>query len=303
LFSRRHNVEPDSPAFLESRERFHSARAAATGANAAAPAVIATATVVAPSDQGLEREAEADASVAANVEPSSAELPAHETVEVRVGEGTYGVESENEPVIHGRSIVAHASQRIDVAATEFIQPVEAILIEKDPQDESPPHSDSPSLPPGPDQELPAHEYASVATGVPEPEEVRPTAESEPLHVTVPDVELVMIDASRPAIQEQAHTPAQTTITSHPSHAPAPVERDVLIQKGEERLERGDIAGARLLFSRAAESGDPRAAIGMARTFDAEILRTLRVYGIRPDPAQAAHWYARSKTLHAVASTR
>jgi TPR repeat protein len=76
-----------------------------------------------------------------------------------------------------------------------------------------------------------------------------------------------------------------------------------VLKAEELLDRGDVSGARLLFRRAAETGDARAALGLARTFDAKVLRTLRVYGVRPDPDQAALWYARSKTLENLASMR
>ena len=69
------------------------------------------------------------------------------------------------------------------------------------------------------------------------------------------------------------------------------------------LAHGDVSGARLFFQRAAESGDARGAMGMARSFDHKVLKTLRVYGVRPDPEQAAHWYARSKALETVAATR
>jgi hypothetical protein len=80
-------------------------------------------------------------------------------------------------------------------------------------------------------------------------------------------------------------------------------RDLLISRGEGLLARGDLSGARLFFGRAAAGGDPRGATGMARTFDPETFRKVRVIGMRPDSEQAAQWYARSEVLQAVASAR
>jgi hypothetical protein len=71
-----------------------------------------------------------------------------------------------------------------------------------------------------------------------------------------------------------------------------------LQKGEERLAAGDVAVARLYFERVAESGDPRGATGMARTYDAEVLARLPVIGLTPDPDTARRWSERAKTLEA-----
>ena len=46
-----------------------------------------------------------------------------------------------------------------------------------------------------------------------------------------------------------------------------------LAKGERMLKAGDIAAARLFFSRAAEAGEVRGALAMARSFDQETLRT------------------------------
>jgi hypothetical protein len=140
-------------------------------------------------------------------------------------------------------------------------------------------------------------------------------------VTVPEVTTLLTDELAAAGPEQAY---QTPVTALAAAAPekanqtpvialaaptgsasklVPADRDFLIHKGNEMLARGDVAGARLVFQRAAESGDARAADGMARTFDPKVLRMLRVFGIRPDPEKAALWYARSKALETVVSTR
>jgi TPR repeat protein len=71
-----------------------------------------------------------------------------------------------------------------------------------------------------------------------------------------------------------------------------------LAKGERMLKAGDVAAARLFFARAAEAGDARGALAMARTHDPEALRRLPVYGMQPDPAEAARWYAKAKDLGA-----
>jgi hypothetical protein len=142
-------------------------------------------------------------------------------------------------------------------------------------------------------EEPAEAAADTADG-------KFVAEADPPTVTVPEVGLVLVDPPQPAPPEQ---PFDVGAASKTGSVTRPVDREALVQKADELLDRGDVSGARLLFRRAAESGDARAASGLARTFDAKVLRTLRVYGVRPDPDQAAFWYARSKTLENLASVR
>jgi hypothetical protein len=139
----------------------------------------------------------------------------------------------------------------------------------------------------------------------DPPHVR-VAAAEPPQVTVPEVELVLIDVPADETVNQDSKHRGTEVATPNSETPSrlwPADRDVLVQRGEELLGRGDVGGARLAFQRAAESGNARAAMGMARTFDPKVLRTLRVYGVRPDADQAAQWYARSKTLETVAAMR
>jgi hypothetical protein len=128
--------------------------------------------------------------------------------------------------------------------------------------------------------------------------------AEPPLVIVPETEVVLpdlkdpADRSSPELQSPAAEPALTL-----SSAPSSVDRDSLVTRGEAALARGDLSAARLFFGRAAVDGDARGARGMARTFDPETFRKLRVIGIRPDPDEAARWYARSDLLQAVASAR
>ena len=75
-----------------------------------------------------------------------------------------------------------------------------------------------------------------------------------------------------------------------------LELDRLIAKGEAILRASDLATARLYFRRAAEAGDMRGALGMARSFDSEVLKELRLFGVRADASQAQEWYARARKL-------
>jgi hypothetical protein len=124
-------------------------------------------------------------------------------------------------------------------------------------------------------------------------------------VEVPEVTMLLADESKASASEQIHEAPAIPLDASRGLASklAPADRKLLIQKGDEMLARGDVAGARLVYERAAESGDARAADGMARTFDPKVLKMIRVFGLRPDPDKAAFWYARSRALETLASTQ
>jgi hypothetical protein len=67
----------------------------------------------------------------------------------------------------------------------------------------------------------------------------------------------------------------------------------LYRRSEQLIGQGDIAGARLLLTRAAEAGDARSALALGATYDAASLSRLGVRGIAPDAAQARGWYAKA----------
>ena len=79
------------------------------------------------------------------------------------------------------------------------------------------------------------------------------------------------------------------------HLPA-AEITALLQRGDAFLGAGDIASARLFFERAADSGDGRAAMRMAVTYDAAFLERAGLRGLRSDPERAAFWYRRAREL-------
>ncbi|HBK06539.1 MAG TPA: hypothetical protein DDZ81_11835 [Acetobacteraceae bacterium] len=70
-------------------------------------------------------------------------------------------------------------------------------------------------------------------------------------------------------------------------APEPMSPNLmaaLIKRGNEALDLGDVAAARLLFQRAAEAGNAAAATALGKTYDPR------------DPQKAAEWYTRAVNL-------
>ena len=59
---------------------------------------------------------------------------------------------------------------------------------------------------------------------------------------------------------------------------------------------GDLAGARLVLSRAAEAGDGRSAFMLAETYDPLELEKLGEHGLASSLATARLWYAKAHDL-------
>ena len=71
-----------------------------------------------------------------------------------------------------------------------------------------------------------------------------------------------------------------------------------MSKGNEELEAGNVAAARLLYEYAADVGLAQAAMALAATFDGDELAKLNVRGIAPNPKEARRWYERARQLGA-----
>ncbi len=71
------------------------------------------------------------------------------------------------------------------------------------------------------------------------------------------------------------------------------EVDRLIKRGEAFLEQGDVSAARLVFERAAEARDPRAALALGSTYDPNVLKKMGAVGVQADAEQARAWYERA----------
>lgn len=102
-------------------------------------------------------------------------------------------------------------------------------------------------------------------------------------------------------------PVQTTSISRasafaaepPAATPPAPEMDseelsLILKRGEKMLLSGDLAGARLLFRRAADAKSSEAAYALAATYDPIVLKKLGVLGPGPDIAKARDWYEKAK---------
>jgi TPR repeat protein len=64
----------------------------------------------------------------------------------------------------------------------------------------------------------------------------------------------------------------------------------LIKRGNDLLNVGDFAAARLLFARAADGGSADAALALGSTYDPLVIKKLGAFAVTPDIEKARKWY-------------
>jgi hypothetical protein len=102
-------------------------------------------------------------------------------------------------------------------------------------------------------------------------------------ITVPEAQKVEAPVkARPARMVQA--------------AVSPAEAEGYLAKAQAAFRSGDLVVARSFFDRLAEAGDPRGALGMARTYDDVELSKVPVFGLKADHAIAERWRARAREM-------
>jgi TPR repeat protein len=69
---------------------------------------------------------------------------------------------------------------------------------------------------------------------------------------------------------------------------------LLMQQGAQFVAAGDLVTARLVYQRAAESGDAAAALALGATFDPAVLAKIGVRGMGADIEKARSWYEKAK---------
>jgi TPR repeat protein len=69
------------------------------------------------------------------------------------------------------------------------------------------------------------------------------------------------------------------------------EMSRLIKRGQDFLNQGDFAAARLLFKRAADAGSAEAALALGSTYDPVVIKKLGAVAVSPDVERALKWYA------------
>jgi hypothetical protein len=72
--------------------------------------------------------------------------------------------------------------------------------------------------------------------------------------------------------------------------------ELLIDRGKQFFEVGDLVAARILFQRAADAGDASAVLAMGATYDPIVLAGRGVRGFAADIDKARGWYERAKEM-------
>jgi hypothetical protein len=113
-------------------------------------------------------------------------------------------------------------------------------------------------------------------------------------------------SASPAAQPQASPMAQPPAGPAKSFPIRQLDREEvadLMRRGEAFIATGDLASARLVLQRAAEGGDPRAALTLAGTYDPIVLEKLGIQGFASDIAAARTWYERAKEFGSAEAMR
>jgi len=107
-----------------------------------------------------------------------------------------------------------------------------------------------------------------------------------------------VTASQPeAVKPTPAVPAPATLPlGRYGAAPNPNAGLKELQRGRDLLKGGDIRAARLFFRRAAEAGNPDAALVLGSTYDPNTMRGLGVIGMDPDANEARKWYEEAERL-------
>ena len=118
--------------------------------------------------------------------------------------------------------------------------------------------------------------------------------AEPETATQPAPAIRATAAARPAavVTATGSAVAGTKVAeAAPETMPEGVAR--LLQKGEVLLKSGDMPAARQFFEQAYAMGAADGALGLAKTYDPLVYKSLNVVGIAPDRVQAMNWYGKA----------
>jgi hypothetical protein len=141
--------------------------------------------------------------------------------------------------------------------------------------------------------------------------ILPVGQQGPAEVSISLVSLegTVLAEAKTTLVVTARAPAARGEESGAAGAPrapplrlTPEQREraqALHAKGLEKLEYGDVYGARKFFELAGEIGLAQSAVAAAGTYDPDELAKLRVLGLQPDVAAARKWYERARELGAV----
>jgi hypothetical protein len=101
----------------------------------------------------------------------------------------------------------------------------------------------------------------------------------------------------PAVEAPASESLAACLAARPASVRLAHEETArLLKRGEEFMGEGRVSAARLMFQRAAEACDVRAAFALGASYDPIMLQKLGVALLDPDIATARSWYQRAKEL-------
>lgn len=69
---------------------------------------------------------------------------------------------------------------------------------------------------------------------------------------------------------------------------------MFVERGKHLIASGDVAAARVILRRAADSNDAGAALTLGSTYDPVVLREVKAYGFAPDAEMARSWYEKAR---------
>jgi hypothetical protein len=115
---------------------------------------------------------------------------------------------------------------------------------------------------------------------------------EPATLSAPAEGPVKVTAA-PEIAPAVLAPAALPRTaSEPTQSVAP-ETAATLKRAQALVERGDIAGARLLLERAASGKEPKVLMALGETYDSAMLARWGARGMKGDPAKARDFYQKA----------
>jgi hypothetical protein len=141
-------------------------------------------------------------------------------------------------------------------------------------------------------------YPECIQGKPEPHAKRNASSvaSVPQHNTT--IERAAVTPERATVTPQAPVPVtiRPSVPAGSAKVPATDMVGKLMERGAAMMALGDVSAARLLYKRAAEAGDARAAVEIGRTYDPQYLAKTNLADVKPDPTLANDWYRRALAL-------
>jgi hypothetical protein len=136
----------------------------------------------------------------------------------------------------------------------------------------------------------------------------PIGNSRPVAVATADaaaVSLLPVPVTAPKAAEAVKVAPAPSQHANDRRAlrPDTDEIAIMLKRGKDLLDNGDLAAARLLLRRAAEAGSAEGALMLGTTFDPIVLQRLGAIGARPDLAKARQWYQRAVELGSSAASQ